>query len=219
MNSRELVETMVARWSAPDARPLFGGELIDEDGCCCAQGDVLRTCGVSEDVLRAMEQSAADREVARLLGISRTHATLLRQVNDSREGCPQDVLARPELIVGDQAPRILAFWRRLDRMPRAEWAAAGAVAWGAAVLTLRCDLKSMRVSAAWEAGWKAAWEAAREVAGSVARGAAWEAAGSAARAAAWATTEVQGAPHLSSFFFLPMFGIADPGALDETLLP
>lgn len=38
---------MVSRWSGLD-RPLFKGKLIDDDGCKCAQGDVLFCAGYSE---------------------------------------------------------------------------------------------------------------------------------------------------------------------------
>jgi hypothetical protein len=50
-----------------------------------------------------------------------------------------------------------------------------------------------------------------------ARTAAWAAAGDAARTAAWATNEIQGAAVMRakgvSFFFLPLFGFADPEAV------
>ncbi len=59
------------------------------------------------------------------------------------------------------------------------------------------------------AAWAAAGEAARE--------AAWEAAWAAAWTAAGATNEIQGAPLMRAngqpFFFLPLFGFADPGAV------
>ena len=119
-----LLDEMATRWSAPDARPLFKGELIDEDGCCCAQGDVLRMCGWSDDQLRKAEQETVDSEVARQLGISVAHSVLLRQTNDKLDGCPQDVLAHPERVLGEQAPRVLAFWRHLDGLTPKQWAAA-----------------------------------------------------------------------------------------------
>ena len=34
------IESVCAACSDPNARPLFKGQLINEDGCCCAQGDV-----------------------------------------------------------------------------------------------------------------------------------------------------------------------------------
>ena len=60
--------------------------------------------------------------------------------------------------------------------------------------------------AAWYAAWYAAWDAARDAA----RDAAWY--------AAWyATNEIQGATLMRErghpFFFLPMFGFADPEAV------
>ena len=89
-------ETCIARWSDPAARPLFKGKLIDEDGCCCAQGDVLRLSGRTDQELRNMAQSTADAEVAKLLGISRGHAILLRIINDKKDGCCEEKRDRAE---------------------------------------------------------------------------------------------------------------------------
>lgn len=38
-------------------------------------------------------------------------------------------------MLGDQAQTVLAFWRRLDQVTPAEWAAASAAAWAAAGAT------------------------------------------------------------------------------------
>ena len=121
------IETMVERWTGRD-RPLFKGSLIDSDGCYCAQGDVLHCAGFTDDQLRAMTQFNADAEVAKILGISRTHAVLLRNVNDKIGGAPQIVLSNPEQIVGDKAPLLLAFWLHLDGLSAAAWDAAWAAA-------------------------------------------------------------------------------------------
>jgi hypothetical protein len=197
------IEQMVARWTALDARPLFKGMLIDDAGCCCAQGDVLRVCGWSDERLHHTEQYDADVTVAGELGISITHSVLLRQVNDKVDGCPEDVLIHPERIIGDQAPRVLAFWRWVDQMDAAAGAAVGAAAWDAGG------------DAAWAAARTAAWAAAGDAAGDAARDTARAAAWAAAGAAASATNEIQGARYLKKFFFLPMFGISDPAELDE----
>jgi hypothetical protein len=160
-------EAVIARWEDPSARPLFKGKLIDEDGCCCAQGDILRTfCGWTDEQLRKTNvQAKADAEVAQALGISRFQAVLLRIVNDCQDGCPQDVLRAPEKVLGDQAHILLALGRHLDRMTPTQW--------------------------------DAAWAAARD--------------------AAWAAAEIQGARVLREqgrpFFFLPLFGFADPEAV------
>jgi hypothetical protein len=195
---------MVARWNDPKARPLFKGRLIDGDGCCCAQGDVLRMCGWSDRKLRKTKQRDADCEVAARLGISRAHAVLLRRINDSADGCPQDVLAHPERILGDQAARVLSFWRRLDSLTEEHWAAVRATAVRAALGT-----------AAWHAACAAteAAPAVRDAPGNAARAAADDVRGS-GWAAARATNEIQGASRLQSFFFLPLFGINDPAELD-----
>jgi len=203
MQATTLIEMMVTRWSDPAARPLFKGSLIDDEGCCCAQGDVLRVCGWDDERLRSVEQYTADREVAAALGISVTHAVLLRQVNDRADGCPQDVLAHPERILGDQASRVLAFWKYLDGMTAGQWEAARDAAWDAATAAARGG----------DAAWAAAGDAAGAAARAAARDAAWDAAKAAAKAAIWATLEIQGASCLKSFFFLPLFGIADPSEL------
>jgi hypothetical protein len=203
------IDTLVARWSDPASRPLFKGNLIstDEKGetCYCAQGDVLHLAGWSDDRLLNVDQDDADRAVADLLGISRAHAVLLRRVNDSQDGCPEDVLRAPEKVLGDQAQRVLALWRRLDAMSNEDW---------------------RRVIAAWTAAWDTAGDAARDAAedaaGDAARDAAWtaarDAARTAARAAAMASNEIQGAAIMKergqAFFFLPTFGISDPSELD-----
>ena len=108
------IESMVARWTGSE-RPTFGKRaLLDDCGCRCAQGDVLHCAGVDDDGLRAMNVYHADVQVALLLRISRSHAVLLRVVNDSENGCPEDVLANPERILGPQAKLILAFWKKAE---------------------------------------------------------------------------------------------------------
>ncbi|HEV2225030.1 MAG TPA: hypothetical protein VGR84_18710 [Candidatus Acidoferrales bacterium] len=125
------IDFMVRRWESSD-RPLFKGKLIDDEGCCCAQGDILRVCGVEDDDLRRMDQFDADLQVAKELGISLSHSVLLRQINDKQDGCPQDVLAHPERIIGGQSVLVLNFWRYLDDLSPAAWAAAGDAARAAA---------------------------------------------------------------------------------------
>lgn len=112
-------DELLARW--PTDIP-FKGELISDDGCMCAQGQVLHYIGgMAPEALRNIEQTEADRATARLLGISRAHAVLLRRVNDSMPGAPTCVLTEPEKVLGDQARRVLAFWRHLDRMSGNDW--------------------------------------------------------------------------------------------------
>jgi len=187
------IETMVERWSGL-SRPLFKGKLIDDYGCKCAQGDVLACAGFTDAQLRTMAQTKADAEVARILGISQTHAVLLRNVNDTVGGAPQLVLSDPVQILGDKAPLLLAFWLHLDKMTAAAWDAAGDAAWDAAR------------DAARDAAGDAAWDAARDAAGDAARSAAWDAARSAARA----SSEIQGMDKLEKDgrkpYFLAFFG-------------
>ena len=197
----------------------FKGALVSEDGSCmCAQGQALHfLAGLSVGQLRDIEQNEADRQVAEIFGISRTHAVLLRIVNDRQEGAPSSVIRNPEQVLGDQAQTVITFWRHLDRMtPAAREAAGGAAreaareaAWEAAREAAREAAGGAAREAAREAAWEAAWGAAGEAAGEAAREAAWE--------AAWATNEIQGAAVMRAknqpFFFLPLFGFADPEAV------
>ena len=177
------VESVVARWTSEETRPkLWKGGLIGGSGtpsdpiCRCAQGDVLHFAGWSDEELRSVDQVKADREVARLLGISIAHSILLRNVNDQKDGCPEDVLRAPEKILGAKAQGVLAFWRHIDRMTDDDW---------------RSFMK--RTAAAWAAAWAAAGDAAG------------------------ACSEIQGADLMRErgkpFFFLPLFGFADPEAV------
>lgn len=126
------IESIVERWNSLD-RPLFKEKLISPDGCKCAQGDVLSCAGYSDKELRTMTQEKADEEVAKILGISRTHAILLRQINDSEDGCPQLVLSNPTQILGDKSHYILAFWMLLDNLSAAASAVASDAALAAAL--------------------------------------------------------------------------------------
>ena len=125
-------EMMRERWTNPNARPLFKGGLIDSEGCCCAQGDVLRASGVSDEELRAMEQRRADHEVASRLGISLFHSVLLRAVNDTQEGCPERVLVFTDdglgKVLGPNWRSVIAFGEHMGRMTDAQWDAAWAAA-------------------------------------------------------------------------------------------
>jgi hypothetical protein len=192
------IETMATRWQSLE-RPLFKGSLIDADGCKCAQGDVLFCGGYTDEQLRSMSQSKADSETAKLLGISRTHAVLLRDINDSVDGSPQDVLTDPERVLGEKATILLAFWLHLDNMSGAAWSAA----WSAA--------RDADGDAAWSTAGRAAGCAARGAAGDATRGVDWGAAGGAARRAAGrATYEIQGMDILERDgkypYFLAFFG-------------
>jgi hypothetical protein len=191
----------------------FKGRLISNDGCMCAQGQVLHLIGgMSPADLRRIEQAEADQRTAELLGISRAHAVLLRIVNDNQPGAPSCVIREPEKVLGSEAQAILAFWRHIDRMTADDWQKVAA-AWAAArdatgdaagVATGDATGDAAGV-AAWDAAWTATWTAT------------WHAAPAAARATARATSEIQGAALMRErgqpFFFLPMFGFADPEAV------
>ena len=191
------VEELLDYW--PGNIP-FKGELVSDDGSCmCAQGQALHFLDkYSASDLRNTGQATADKRVAQLFGISCAHSVLLRIVNDRQDGAPSSVIRNPEQVLGNQAHVVLAFWRYLDRMTATDWDAAGV--------------------AAGDAAGDAAWAAAKAAAGAAAGAAAWVAAGGAAGAAAWgaagASSEIQGAAVMrangQSFFFLPLFGFADP---------
>lgn len=119
------IERIVERWKGLE-RPLFRDCLIDANGCCCAQGDVLRLSGYIDKQLRALTQDKADVKVANILGISRAHAILLRNVNDRIGGAPQIVLSNPEQVIGDKAPYLLALWLHLDELSAVAGDVAGA---------------------------------------------------------------------------------------------
>jgi hypothetical protein len=206
------VEELLDHW--PGNIP-FKGSLVSEDGSCmCAQGQALHFLdGMSAEDLRNLEQAKVDKRIAELFGISRAHAVLLRIVNDRQDGAPACVIRNPEQVLGGQAQAVLAFWRHLDRMTAKDWTAARTAAWAAA----RDAARTAAWAAARDAAGDAAWAAARTAAWAAARDAARTAAGDAAGDAAGATNEIQGAAVMRakgvSFFFLPLFGFADPEAV------
>jgi hypothetical protein len=219
------IEIMTARWGDPNQRPLFKGQLIDNTGCKCAQGDVLAVLGHwSDEQLKYADQSVADKATAKLLNISTTHAVLLRNVNDSQDGAPSVVLTNPKLILGDQSARILKFWLYLDKMSSTEWEkvrAAGkatkvlVAARAAAVralVAMSAGARKPHDFAATRAETKAAMMAM--AAGARAAAGAWETTSAGGTWAVWATNEIQGAATLENFYFLPFFGFKTPAYLD-----
>ena len=219
------IETLLERWDSNEGKP-YKGSLIDMSaykadpqniGCMCAQGQVLHLLGGWEPTrLQNTDQDDADKATAELLNISVAHSILLRSVNDKQDGAPSIVLTNPEKVLGDQAQTVLAFWLHLDRMKAEDWAAARDAAWDAARAAAR-DAAFAAKDAAWAAAWDAAWAAAWDPA-FAAKDAAWAAAWDPARnAAGYACSEIQGARIMREkgqpFFFLPMFGFADPEAI------
>jgi hypothetical protein len=211
----QTIEQIIARWDSGEGKP-YKGKLIDarayngdgvepptDIGCMCAGGQVLHLLGGwTPRMLMDSWQDAADKAVAQILGISKIHAILLRNVNDSVDGSPSIVLTHPELVLGDQAPAVLAFWRHLDAVSRERWDAAMDAAMDA-----DGDADGgVPMAAAWAAAGGAAGTAARGAAGGVPMAAAW--------AAALATNEIQGAAVMrekgQAFFFLPLFGFSRP---------
>ena len=114
---------------------------------------------------------------------------------------------------GPETATAEAFLHHLKAMTDKQWTAA------------RDAARDAARAAAWAAAWAAARDAAGDAAGDAARDAAWDAAWAAARdaaraaagGAAWAANEIQGAALMRErgqpFFFLPMFGFADPEAV------
>ena len=99
---------------------------------------------------------------------------------------------------GPETKTVEAFLRHLKRMTPQEWATVSDAAWAAAR------------DAAWDAASDAASDAAWAAAGDAVSDAARDTAGAAAN-------EIQGAAFMREqgqpFFFLPMFGFADPEAV------
>jgi hypothetical protein len=197
----------------------FKGRLISYDGSCmCAQGQVLHLIGgMSPDELRRIDQAEADRRTAKLLGISLTHAILLRIVNDRLPGAPTCVIREPEKVLGSEAQTVLAFWRELDRMSPDRLERAQRFCQrhrvGYAAHQKWCDATyAASISAKAGAGFTS-----QKVAVSAAQDAFLPFAPEIALAAAWATSEIQGAAVMRErghpFFFLPLFGFADPEAV------
>jgi hypothetical protein len=222
MNTPTTPDELLDYW--PGNIPFKGGLVSDDGTCMCAQGQALHFLdGVSPAELHNYDQASADKRVAELFGISRAHGVLLRMINDGRPGAPSAVIRNPAQVLGGQAETVLAFWRHLDRMTTEQWRAAGAAA-SAAVRAAEWAAVSAAVSAAAgaaagaEAGAEASAAAGAEAgaeASAAASAAYWDAAGARARwAASGATNEIQGAAVLRAqgipFYFLPMFGIAQP---------
>jgi hypothetical protein len=209
---------LLAIWDSNEGKP-YKGKLIDwtaykanpdNIGCMCAQGQALHLLGgYTPLAIRKLDQLSADREVARLFDISIAHAVLLRSVNDTIDGAPSIVLTHPEKVLGDQAHIVLAFWRHLDRMTEKDWIAARDVTAPAAWVAAGDGARDAARGAAGDVAWNAAWNAALDAALVAAEDAAWNAAA--------ACSEIQGAKILRKkgkpFFFLPMFGFADPRAV------
>lgn len=145
-------------WESPEGRP-YKGKLIDwpaymadpdNIGCMCAQGQVLALAGgwTPEDIRDIEDQAKADVEVAKLLNISRAHAVLLRNVNDTADGAPSIVLRDPGKVLGDQWSKLLDFWWMFHTFDAKRWRAMAAAR-----------------DTAWVAARDAAWVAAREIQG------------------------------------------------------
>jgi hypothetical protein len=209
MNTPTTPDELLDYW--PGNIPFKGGLVSDDGTCMDAQGQALHFLdGVSPAELHNYNQAAADKRVAELFGISRAHAVLLRIINDGRPGAPSVVIRDPAQVLGDQAETVLAFWRHLDRMTTEQWRAVSAAA-GAALRAAEWAAVSAAASAA--AGAEAGADA-----GAAASDAEWDAYDAAASDAEWAasgaTNEIQGAAVLRAqgipFYFLPMFGIAQP---------
>jgi len=182
-----------------------------------AQGQALHFLdGMSAEDLRNLSQEKADKRVAELFGISRAHAVLLRIVNDTEDGAPSVVIRNPEKVIGDQAHIVLAFWRHLDRISfkdcnarASTWVSAAASTWVSAR------------DRAWDSAAASAGASSRDRAGASAGASARASKGASAWDSAWAsaaaTNEIQGAAVMRAkgfpFFFLPLFGFADPEAV------
>jgi len=172
----------------------------------CAQGQALyKIGGYTEDQLRTTEQSKADREVARLLGISVAHSVLLRLINDGQPGAPSDVLTSPEKYLGPNYETVLIFWRVMDGLTENQWKevarryraldpAAANAAWMAARMAATAATADPEAPAGSAAGYAAGY-AAEYAAGYAAR--------MAAAAAGYATYELMAG--IDNPVFVPLF--------------
>lgn len=134
-----LIQTIIDRWTAPDAPPLIEEALVKADGPInpdtpgsqcrfCAQGDILHhEGGHSPWSLYNMRQITADDIVANLLGISLARSRLIRIVNDTNFSLhPVTVLTNPTKVLGPNAETVLRFWR--DYRPN-DLTLTGALPW------------------------------------------------------------------------------------------
>jgi hypothetical protein len=177
-------KAMLAFWESPRNIPFKGSLISDEpinDGeepttCMCAQGQVLHLqAGYTEEDLRDIVQEEADREVAKLLGISTAHSVLLRKINDSQDGAPSDVLTNPQKYLGPNWNKVLEFWHKLDSLNPDQWRTVtdryrnlDFVAGNAARDAARDAARGAAWFAAGSAAWSAPYDAAGAAAGSVA---------------------------------------------------
>lgn len=195
-------------WNSGEGKP-HKGDLIDWNSyvgngepplsCMCAQGQVLHLLGGREPQrLRDVGQFEADRETAKLLNISLSHAILLRNVNDKSDGAPSIVLTDPGKVLGDQWSKLLDLWWAFGQFDAYQWKKVA-------------DFKAAAGAAAWDTARTAAEDAAKDAVGDAAEDAFRATIGDAAVAAAW---EIQGFEVLTSrgqdVFFLPMFDWASP---------
>jgi len=218
-------------WATDEGKP-YKESLIDMDawesnpddiGCMCAQGQVLHLLGGwTPEQLDKTIQYEADRKTAELLNISRAHAVLLRQINDSAEGAPAIVLTDPSKVLGENWSTVLDFWYALDKPQpttgkdalaaarEAAWEVVGKNAWDEALAAAKevagASAKEAAGATAEEDAWEAAWGAAWGYAGEVSLYTAWASAGG--------SNEIQAAKIFRrdgrAFYFLPLFGFATP---------
>ena len=218
-----MIDRMVKRWTSTE-RPLLKGGIFDyRNGTYSAQGDVLHVAGWTDDEILSLTPARGDKEVAKLLGISRAHSVLLRRVNGAEGGCPQDVLTAPEKILGDNAQTVLSFWRYLDTLTTADWQRLRArdlvpVIGGEVVAA--CDASSDAAGAKkGSAAWFAANDSTMDTAWAGSMDTLWETAVDGAEDTAWATNEIQGECLMIErgrpFYFLPKFGFPNPQAVRD----
>ncbi len=131
----DAIAAITEYWQRPDVRPMTGNLIKLPDGfdrtgdtppppsCMCAQGQSLHYLfGMSVDDLLALGQGDADKKIASLFGISRAHAVLLRNVNDTLLGAPGSVLTNPHAhITQPHSYAVLCLWHFMDTLDYDKW--------------------------------------------------------------------------------------------------
>lgn len=126
MKNNKLANKLFKKWEAPNQRPSKGSAFDLKCNPCAQSEAVMEALGVGHLDLKALIANNPslpylDKTAAKVLGISETHATLLRVVNDYAEVNPGVVLKNVQAVLGSKWREVLRFWRYLDNLSMEEW--------------------------------------------------------------------------------------------------